>query len=630
MYKGNNMYDPGDYRGPLYDNGFPQREPDSARSSISRPSAKAIYNQRKEYAESMNRQPDNLQYRVEHLFTCELDGKDVCTVDDCISRLKLLDAKGRVWGQDMILEVRDGRLQLTDIETKEELESFPLGSIADSKAVLHSCVYDSILTVTVQERSKRKASVFLFQCEDVGAEHVQADMEKVVHHRREDSGDQGNIRNNLENLIGQKTPGQQRNKAPPPLLPPGDRWSEPPEWNSPDYEDDQFTPRDEPPYLEEEPLDMQSSEIERNVDILNHVLNDVEMFMGIVAAVVAAIPAGYDKKKKKSKKNKNQEPGIDGLPPLEEFVACLQKIKYGFNLLGKLNGQIHNPSAEDFVHILFSALSFLVTHCPRADLPPSILIPLLTPQAIQLLSRVVSAEEEQLWRSHGEAWNVPRAQWPNADAIPPYVPVFSDGWQPPSPTMMPQVNRASMRREGRGDNLERDQPYPPEQNSGPWSYPPTRSNETPHYMRVMYDFNARNTQELSAMKADIVQVLDDSRQWWLVRNIREQEGYIPHNVLESLEADDTQSDYQELLSPPTLNKKSKPEEVKAWLEYKGFSKITVRCLGVLSGSLLLGMTRDELKTVCPEEGGRVFFQLQSVKSSLALASESGHDSYYSR
>lgn len=45
---------------------------------------------------------------------------------------------------------------------------------------------------------------------------------------------------------------------------------------------------------------------------------------------------------------------------------------------------------------------------------------------------------------------------------------------------------------------------------------------------------------------------------------------------------------------------------------------TVRCLGGVSGSMLLGMTRDELKTICPEEGGRVFYQLQNVKSALAV------------
>lgn len=55
---------------------------------------------------------------LQHLFTCDLDGREVRDVNDCVERLKLLDGMGRVWGQDMVLEVRDGNLLLTDIETK--------------------------------------------------------------------------------------------------------------------------------------------------------------------------------------------------------------------------------------------------------------------------------------------------------------------------------------------------------------------------------------------------------------------------------------------------------------------------------------------------------------------------------
>lgn len=46
---------------------------------------------------------------------------------------------------------------------------------------------------------------------------------------------------------------------------------------------------------------------------------------------------------------------------------------------------------------------------------------------------------------------------------------------------------------------------------------------------------------------------------------------------------------------------------------------TVRSLGVLNGKLLLGMTRDEMRTVCPEEGSKVFFQLQAIKSAIAVS-----------
>ncbi|RXM92610.1 Epidermal growth factor receptor kinase substrate 8-like protein 3, partial [Acipenser ruthenus] len=472
--------------------------------------------QRKEYAESMLKQPDNFQYRVEHLFTCGLDQKEVRSVDDCIARLKLLDAKGRVWGQDMILQVKDGSLQLTDIETKEELESFrDLSHVLTCRHDV-SCVYNSILTVTVRERSRRGRSVFLFQCEEVGAEHIQSDMEKLLQEKRDGRGDQDNIRNDLESMLAQPAPGRFQGK---PLPPPQheNRWSGPdqsiPSWDGPDYGKGLF-----------------SSQLLYAQEILNHVLSDVELFTQQLNEGVAAQSTG--KKDKKSKKKSKKEKGEQNI--------------------GKLDGRIQNPSASDLVHVLFPALSFIMSHCPEPDLPASILSPLLIQPALELLKNNVTPDEHRLWKSLGEAWNLPSA------------------------------------------------------------------NEQPHFMRVMYDFMARNSQELSIMKGEILLVLDKSRKWFRARNIREEEGFVPNNVLEPVEEEEEEHNiYQDL--PPTLNRKSRPEDVKAWLQYKGFSKITVRCLGVLSGSLLLGMTRDEIKTVCPEEGGRVFFQLQAVKSSLAVS-----------
>lgn len=55
---------------------------------------------------------------LQHLFTCDLDGKEMRSVADCVQRLKLLDGMGRVWGQNMLMEVRGANLLLTDIETK--------------------------------------------------------------------------------------------------------------------------------------------------------------------------------------------------------------------------------------------------------------------------------------------------------------------------------------------------------------------------------------------------------------------------------------------------------------------------------------------------------------------------------
>lgn len=136
-------------------------------------------------------------------------------------------------------------------------------------------------------------------------------------------------------------------------------------------------------------------------DILNHILNDVEVFIGRIAAAGAK---NLKKNKKKKKGNSSASiiciiihvkqlragfllcvPAVKGMPSAEEFAACLQKIKYGFNLLvcvfshacmapsdqtsqavmmgclwqGELNGLIKDPSAADFVHSLFSTLKFV-------------------------------------------------------------------------------------------------------------------------------------------------------------------------------------------------------------------------------------------------------------------------------
>ncbi|XP_063064434.1 epidermal growth factor receptor kinase substrate 8-like protein 3b [Engraulis encrasicolus] len=648
------------YNGPSSRGGYTPEEPSSRSSTMSRPSAKSIYMQRKTYSESVTKQPDNFQHRVEHLITSDLDGQTASTVEDCLGSLKTLTVKGKVWAQDMLMEVRGSTVQLSDIETKVALDSLPLGSIMDMRAISDALEdYSSILTITVNSNPRNPPQVFMFQCTEAEAPAIKEDLDKAIQRGGNFEPDpyaqrdfQRDIRNDLENIIGQQQrPGSFRSGGSTPMMPdrdPSPPQQMPPQWNNYDQQQQEMPPPmfghdgQQPPWQEPEPQPPQYdpmyeqqpppqppaySDTDRNVEILNHVLNDTEMFMGQVSA--ASPPSQEDKGKKKKKKKEKEKKNMGPmLPPVEEYFSFLQKVKYGFNLLGKLNGVINNPGAPDLVHAFFSMLAFVVPRYPP-DVPPNVLPPFLTEEALQLMSQVVTPEEGQLWGSLGDCWSTPRHAWPDGDQFPPYTPMFYDGWEVPPPVEnsqppWQQARGGSQRQSQRfmpNDDMQMQQP-PPNQDQMGWNSPPQRSAEPLLQMQVIYDFMARNSQELSVMKGDVVQVVDKSKQWWKVRNVRDEEGHVPQNVLQPMD------EPRDMRGPPTLNMSSTPVEVRAWLEYKGFSRLTVRSLSVLNGEMLLKMTRDEIRMVAPEEGAKVFFQLQAVKSSLALADEGGFEPSY--
>ncbi|CAN9516200.1 unnamed protein product [Ophioblennius macclurei] len=610
--------------GGLSPNDFPQnRRPvqyDLQRQpvGVSRPNGRVIYMQRKEYSESLNQPSEDLRVRVEHLFTGDLDGSDMRTLEDCVAKLKVLDVKGRLWPQDMIMDVQGGYLLLSDIETKDELESFPLSAIVQTNAVLDSCAYNSLLTVAVQQRNKLQ--VFMFQCEETGAELLKADLDKAVN-RSDGPVDlyriPTDLRRNMDNVV------RQQSLRPSIVMP--ERIRTP----SPDLELDYASPsRSVTPtdvaLPERRSTTPQRMEVERNTEILNHVINDIEIFLDKIEAISRA-SAG----KKKSK--------ALALPPWQEYVSFLQKVKYGFNLLGQLGDTLSSPTAGEFVRIFFAILQKVVTQYP-GHIPNKVVSPLLTDTAVELMEQAANAQEDQLWRALGESWNVPRSRWPSSN-VEPYIPQFYNGWQPPAPTYIPPstpsrwnnvVQHDAPRGGGGGggdssnDNYMAGRPQQPREepvHNGSWDLPPV---EPTLRMRAMYDFMARNSHELSIMAGEEVQVIRKSSRWWLVRNSRGEEGNVPQSVLEHQQGGaNTSPDLRRggRGGGVTLDMSSSPAEVKAWLRHKGFSNITVSSLGVLNGRHLLQMNRNEMKAVCPEEGGKVFFQLQAVKSSIALASE---------
>lgn len=480
---------------------------------------------------------------------------------------------------------------------------------------------------------------------------------------------------------------------------------------------------------------MIEARIDRDVQILNHILDDIEFF--IMKLQKAAEAFTELSKRRKSKKKKGPGEGVLTLrakpPPEEEFTDCLQKFKHGFNLLAKLKSHIQNPSAAELVHFLFTPLSMMVEATGGPELARTVLSPLLIKDAIDFLSFILNEEEKKLWWSLGETWTKSRMEWPKDQFIPPYVPRFRNGWEPPllsfvgmpkelelnQPTnSIPNMTDLQQKREARS--------LPNEFSRVPDSPNTDRNQEanTPKYAVCKYDFVARNLNELSVMKDDTVEIIDSKKQWWKVRNSSGSSGFVPNNILGMVKAEEsslarsdplysqtfqkqklenvpkqgdpvltaptppphpipsplsipiskscpsgslisrqssTSSDsggsslrdhqrdrpidrrksqmeevQDELVqrltigrsaaqkkftvprqntTPINISYSSSTEDVKAWLQAKGFSSVTITSLGVLTGAQLFSLTKDELKTVCPE-GPRVYNQVTLQKATL--------------
>uniref|UniRef100_A0A8B9GG01 EPS8 like 3 n=1 Tax=Amazona collaria TaxID=241587 RepID=A0A8B9GG01_9PSIT len=574
---------------------------------------------RKDYSQALLKPQSDFQHHVEHLLTMRLDG-DLRSAGDCVARLRALEAQGRVWGQDLILQVKGQQLVLRDVESKEELDVYALGSVQGCSATLDIGSYSSVLAITVQEQSPPGTSVLLFQCDRTGAEALKSSLEKLVEQWKEEQRSRyGHSPHGLSPL---STPSPWTQPPPvtsmPPHTPVSYPWAPPiliPMDTAPPCSPHTPPHRQSPPCSPHNTSHGQSPPPRPHTlfptpypipglhlpsEVLNHVLGDLELFVNRVrAALGMSSTTDLKKKKKKKKKNKGDEEG--------DYTDFFQKVKYALNLLVGPIGLDVTPMAYpgELLNRIFTALSFVLAHCPSPSLAPSVEAPLLVPEAMELLERSLDQDNFRTWKSLGTAWNR------TSELVPRYIPIFSDGWLPPP---LEEVQHG-------GDQDTPSLSSVPSSHTphSPFSLlnaqsPGTGHRDNPGLVRALYEFQSRNPQELSVRMGDTLQVLEQQKRWWLVQDGRGDKGFVPSNILEPLWGGHSQVG----TSPPSLHPDSPPAEVTAWLQDKGFSRITVRCLGALRGQQLLQMSAAELRAVCPEEWRRVLFKLSSTRAALGV------------
>lgn len=573
-------------------------------------------------------------YLMEHLATFTVSKETgIVYPADGMRRLLQLEKTNGIWSQKMQLRLEDNLVLIIDNETGDVMEKFPSSLIQEPTAFTSHDpmeIYNNILVFIVGDdrQPNSHSEMHIFQCQMISAQELVKD---------------------LKLLRAGKSLGQRSNSnqiPPPPPTPP----PEPP-LNGVSVRDqvNAFNLVSQPDGRgssdvvglnhDDESSSTSSEKYGRDVTTLNHCFDDIEKFIARLQHSAAA--SRELERRKKNRKNKKKDMG-DGLltmrakpPPELEFIDIFQKFKLSFILLAKLKHHIHDPNAPELVHFLFTPLALIVdaSHDTKyaPNLPAKVVSPLLTQEAINLLMNCVTSKETELWHSLGDAWLIPREKWKGK--VPPYRPVFMDGWSPDypvteeiedrrdlgplsnsvTPTGKPiridetsiqhepemrdvhyQRERDREREDCSSDYFEYDRQVPSPTEQARYTYdrnflsrndrysreeridsqspgdsetgppPPPRSdisadsiertgvshggvsekferaqarwleelrNSGSKIVQVTYPRTANNDKELSVIRGEFLQVLDDSRKWWKARNSRGEVAHVPHTIV---------------------------------------------------------------------------------------------------
>ncbi|XP_077451766.1 epidermal growth factor receptor kinase substrate 8-like protein 2 [Stigmatopora argus] len=660
--------------------GPPSKLANGVARSESRISAKALFEQRKKYSNSNYIMHETSQYHVEHLSTFIMDKTEsIATVDDAIKKLVLLDSKDKIWTQEMLLQVTDKALRLLDCDTQEELENFPLPTIHLSQAVLNQTRYPSVLLLVCQDKDQPRPDIHFFHCDEVEAELVHADIDSALGDNKYGKKSRPQtLKINQEKMRRQRETILPHSSTKPPPFAKG-------RVAAPIPQERRVSGHSDP-----ESHERLAQRIEKDVQILNCALDDIEIFVARVQKAAEAFSQLCQRNKSKKNKKKGPAEGMLTLrakpPSEEEFIDSLQKLKLAFNLLAKLKKHIQNPSASELVHFLFGPLELVLQSLHSPELVRSIISPHLSKDAVDFLRGHLTPKETVTFELLGEGWTKPRAEWPRDQCAPPYYPKFRNGWEPPaelfrtapwetegpdgspgSPTSLGSPISPDYRKHSVDDFYGT---HSSSSSNGSYNGMPSPRK----FAKMRYHFVARNANELSVLVDEILEVIEDDKAWWKLRNHSGQTGYVPSNMLDVVKISQPDGIYgqqgygaisprslspgdnyskgrhkdkmmdevnSELLMKITANKsqaparkfrverpaatkltlteQSTPGQVKSWLADRGFSDATVECLGILTGAQLFSLNKQELKAVCGNEGARVSSQITVQKTQIEKA-----------
>jgi len=466
-------------------------------------------------------------YLVAHLATFPVEGvKTEHVVAEAEKKLKHYEAKERLWPQNLVMRVDEYHLQL---ETPDEepgkgaeiVEKIPISAVQLCSTAADLQKQKEILLILTKPSAG--AELYCFTCLATWAGEICDDINSAIRDAKKNSSSRPGTLSRQKQRREMEGIGIDIIPPPPANPPPAVPVSNSVKKRLDNLRKTQVISRLMNPAEQSYGADAMDYEsvfeyrVDRNVQILNHCLDDIEVFIAKLQKASQA-SAEMNERRKRTKSGRSSSASTstygEGIytirskpPKKEDYIDTLAKIKFCFILLGELQGHINNPSSTDLAHFLFKPLNIIVQSCRGPELAQTVLTPLHTEKALKQLRETMSATEAELFFSLGERWTKSRESWPNPADVVDYNPTFISGWIMPPNNPPPTEHPIAL--------LEQQFPDQKEEQK----------------VRVLKDFTARDEMELSVRADEILVVLDDSRKWWHCRNEQGQVGYVPSNLL---------------------------------------------------------------------------------------------------
>lgn len=519
--------------------------------------------------------PARTNFLLEHLssFTLKTPQEAQVPAKERLQQTKELLAKGNQWTKEMEMRLTDTDVVLLDGETQDVVEVFSLTTVGHVHHFTDDPDLNSVLVFNTLQTENKFAAMHLFQSDRVPAAVVATEIMKA-------SSSKAAMPNKFAAKGGAILPPPPSHPAPPPPTEVDQErldlygkslvaqtiaaFSAVSDNSAKKTGKPQVSSRYQAGESSSDiPDETMSAELleartNRDVQILNHCIDDIE---DLVMRTKRSAEA-WRKLQKKKGKVKQSSLTLEARPPPEaEFYDAFQKLKHALNLLGKLRQHIHNPNAAELVHYLFVPLSLLIRCTGGPEKARAVILPLLTTQAIDLLQNCLSSKETELWMALGPNWTLPKSSKQFKDQfMAPYTPMFKDGWTPPeviagkdvsnlsaaiaanaaNAAAVAQLNDGSRKGDDSAANFTNSAVISAAAKfrrlasvkGSSESPPPSPPKKGLRRVRVLYDFQARNSKEVTVHQGEEVAVLLDNRQWWCVRNSEGSIGFVPSTIVE--------------------------------------------------------------------------------------------------